>query len=118
MQRLEETQIAYLAGLIDGEGSFGIYTYGGQTRFTIRIVLTERDGFVLDHVHSLLGGYRQHRKKQNSWKSHWLEQEEWGARRLEDSLRIAKLLLPHLILKKQVCEDFILELENYLRGRK
>jgi|GEM_PF-6224443 len=99
----------WLGGLIDGEGCFCI----SKNRFSIRIVLEERDGFVLDYIEENIGGYRRHRGKQKSWKSYWKEQEEWGIQRNDDSYEMAKYILPFLILKKQTCIDFIKSFEEY-----
>lgn len=110
-----EAELAWLAGLFDGEGCLSIDrpTYDPYTRFRMRIVLQERDGFVLDHVQRLVGGYRLHRNRQQSWRDNCSEQEEWGVRKRAENLRVARLLLPYLVLKHEACTDFIVAMESY-----
>jgi DNA-binding transcriptional MerR regulator len=110
INNMKKIDLAYCAGLIDGEGSFGIYRLTSNKsllRFKIIIVLTERDGFVLDRIKKILGGNRNHRNRTKSWKSNWKEQEEWYITKKLDCLRVAKLVYPYLILKKKICKIFI-----------
>lgn len=50
---MSDTEIAWLAGLIEGEGSFTLYQGEGRIRVLISIQMTDKD--VLDRVASIVG---------------------------------------------------------------
>ena len=96
-----ETQLAYLAGIIDGEGSIYIQ---GRKRFKaisyfprFQIVNTNKD--LMQWIHKTFGGliYDKCRKKHNP---KWRPQIEWFTTRgLLDQL--LPLIIPYLVSKKK-----------------
>jgi len=64
----------WLAGMIDGEGNFTLSSTGENPQ--IRIVLEERDKFVLEKIQNQIGGTLLYRKPLKSWKPHWKPQWE------------------------------------------
>jgi hypothetical protein len=82
-------QLAWLAGLIDGERCFSIE---GRKAY-IRIVLQERDRFVLERVQEIAGGRLNFRPVR------------------AELLELCKGLLPFLVLKKGRCEEVIYHIE-------
>ena len=108
----EETSLEFkfwLAGLIDGEGCFNF----SHNSPRIRIVLEERDKFVLDYIFQTIGGNILKRTPQKSWKPHWKTQYEWGITSIDNCLKFCHWILPSLILKKEVCKKMIKILEEF-----
>src|ERR1035437_3226440 len=111
-------QWAWLAGLIDGDGCFSVTTTGktptGNPRksFTskIRVVLTEKDKFVLDKIQSFAGGtisIRRLSQYDNYHLKNTNDQYEWRISGQENCKNMAETLLPFLVLKKQTCSKFL-----------
>lgn len=59
-----DTQIAYLAGIIDGEGCFCIQRPGGKTH-TLRLFVMNTFKPLIDYLYKTYGGYQYSRKKKN-----------------------------------------------------
>ncbi len=100
---------SWLAGLIDGEGNF---YFKETSTCQIRIVLEERDKFVLDYIQENIGGFLFYRKPQKSWELHWKPQWEWRVSSKIDCLKFTEWILPELILKKNTANDFYLRVLN------
>jgi hypothetical protein len=97
----KETELAYLAGIIDGEGS--IYVQG-RIRFKSihyfpRFQIVNTDRKLMEWIHKTFGGliYDKCRKKHNP---KWKMQIEWFTTRgLLDQL--LPLIIPFLVTKKE-----------------
>jgi hypothetical protein len=100
----------WLAGLIDGEGNF--YISKDKRHPRIRLVLQERDKFVLELIASKIGGKLTYRKPQKSWKPNCKPQWLWGLSSHEECLIFAKWIEEALILKKETCTKFIAQIEE------
>jgi hypothetical protein len=111
---VDEKFKSWLAGLIDGEGNFYISPkkIGKPQRQTIRIVLTEKDKFVLDYIYLNVGGKLIYRKPQKSWKPHWKPQWEWQISNYNDCLEFTEWMISDLVLKKGNAMKFLRELEK------
>jgi hypothetical protein len=110
------THLAYLAGLIDGEGSFSlqvdIRSYKGvsSVRFNPRISMTLYYGTeVLDELAGSFGG------KVYSYKN---GQKRWIVSRKEDLIIATMQLLPYLRIKKQIATRFLEGLKLFPQSRK
>ena len=97
--------ISYLAGLIDGEGSFSIqvdikyYKQKPSVRINPRITMTIRDGNeVLDELKQTFGGQIY---------SYPSGCRRWNLSKKQTILNATEELLPYLRIKKQIAEQFI-----------
>jgi hypothetical protein len=96
-----DTELAYLAGIIDGEGS--IYIQSRQRSDAIdyfpRFQIVNTDKKLMDWIHITFGGnlFQKNRFKHNP---KWRIQYEWfTTRKLMDEL--IELIIPFLISKKE-----------------
>ena len=96
---MKKQDIIYLAGIIDGEGSFYIGQDAKRERnFNSRIVIVNTDIKLIDWLHKTFGGLVYSRKsiKHPTWKRKY----EWIINKSE-ILNISKAMLPYLIIKKE-----------------
>ncbi len=107
----EKIQLAWLAGLIDGEGSFG------KTSPSIRIVLQERDKFVLEKVIKIAKcgnlNFRPLNTKNPKWQNQWV----WNLYKHKDIVVLIKKLLPYLVLKKSDAEKMLVKIEEKIENK-
>lgn len=96
-------QLAYLAGIIDGEGTFYIGKINHR-KFTSRIYVVNTDKKLIDWLHKNFNGSFYER---NSIKHpHWKTRYEWILDKAQiDS--VCKKILPFLIIKKKHAELMI-----------
>lgn len=98
-------QIAYLAGIIDGEGSFYI---GQESRrkkhYNSRLYVVNTDERLINWLRQTFGGliYSRISKTHPTWKRKF----EWITNKSE-IIPITKAILPYLICKKQQAELMI-----------
>lgn len=97
------TQLAYLAGIIDGEGTVHIGRTGARPRcdYNVRIYVVSTDKILIDWLIGNFGGlsYTRLPKPGSTWKTKY----EWVIdRKLLDELGVQ--LLPYLIIKKPQME--------------
>lgn len=101
-----DTQLAYLAGIIDGEGCVYIYTRKTRDNYTdffprLQLITTSKD--LHDWIHSIFGGMVFARKISNP---KWKPRFEWyTTRNLLD--KILWQILPYLVIKKRQVEILI-----------
>lgn len=96
-----DVQLAYLAGIIDGEGSIYIQTQIREDRksaiYNSHFKVANTDKKMIDWLHNIFGG-TQYVKKRNNPK--WRTQYEWFAGiKLTDNL--LPLIIPFLVTKKE-----------------
>jgi len=96
---MKRTDLAYVAGLIDGEGCITTSRQAnksGSVYHTIILHVEMADREPLEFAQTTLGGKIYHRGIRSNWgKPHWC----WRASG-EEVTRIIKPLLPYLILKR------------------
>lgn len=94
-----ETQLAYLAGIIDGEGCFYIQQPGGKSH-TLRLFVMNTYEPLIDYLYSTYGGFKYSRNNENP---RWKIRHEWFVDRdiLDDLL---PRIYPYLINKKEHCD--------------
>ena len=107
-------QLAYFAGLLDGEGCLHICDkkisrkrtkgrnktgkiYRGRVNFSTALTIANCNLEVLQWLENLFGGFIQIRTK--SFKPHWDLKKAWHIRPI-DIAPILNLVLPYLIIKK------------------
>lgn len=98
-----EIQLAYLAGIIDGEGSLYIQAQKRSDRKKIayfpRFQVPNTNEKLIDWLHTTFGGYR-YRKERTKYNPKWRTQYEW----FTDIPLLDKLLpliIPYLLLKQE-----------------
>ena len=116
-QHSREIQLAWLAGIFDGEGCITIGAGKYPNTIMLRIVLRSRDKFVIDEIQRIAGGRVTYRAVQKSWRPNCSDQWEWclGKRALIEGLLVE--LIPYLLLKKARATE-ALEKIQYLNSRK
>lgn len=90
-----ETDLAYVAGLFNGEGNINMAkarAKSGATRYTLHIRITNSDLPLIEDVHSLLGGVIS-RRSRTSLTRRPLYDVIWCSTSAQE---ILKLLLPYL----------------------
>lgn len=110
-------QVAYLAGIIDGEGSIYIGNFSsnpktGSKYYQTNIEITNTDKNLMDWIVNTFGGrlntYTAKQLPKNSRRTVY----RWIATG-ERVTHLAEILLPYLIAKKRQCEIMIKMRETY-----
>ena len=97
-----DTDLAYFAGIIDGEGSFAIHN-NGTHRFALQLQIGNTSPLLMEWVRSRFGGSVNLEKRNNPRHKpvfRWLAQA--------DALdQILPALLPYLVVKKAQADLFL-----------
>jgi len=101
-------KLAYLAGIIDGEGSIMLWKseIDSKTRgqFNLRINVTSTDKCLIDWLFENFGGHTYlSRAPSRISKPHWKKQYLWSVPRPE-ILKFLQDIYPYLIIKKERCK--------------
>lgn len=92
-----ETDKAYLAGFLDGEGTIVIGTHGQVNRLSVRVIIGNTNKEILTNLQELWGGCLSTRQPQKEgWKA--CSVLEWSTSK---AIEILKEVLPYLKLKKE-----------------
>lgn len=101
MKELSEAERGWLAGFVDGEGSFGVVSNSGHWRLRGSITNTHRGS--LDHIRALIGGGiiigRASSLKNENWSDCWRIQIQGNALK-----RLLAAIRPHVIIKREHVE--------------
>lgn len=105
------TQLAYLAGIVDGEGCFYFGKvkqgrYGNGTQWHCKLAVTSTDQTLTEWLNDLFGGTKEQRYRYTSKRAFERPIYRWDASGLMLDY-ICPLILPFLIIKKRQCETFI-----------
>lgn len=104
-----EIDVAWAAGLFEGEGSVGINrckTAGGKGYIGAYFSLGMRDDDVLDRFHGIVGC--GHIRK------HSPGMRQWGTGKWDDVQRLAELFRPHLgVRRTQRINEVLAEMREY-----
>jgi hypothetical protein len=97
------TDLAYLAGLLDGEGTLGVYgrTEKGRREYVVACVVANTSTTLMEWLVTKFGGSYKARKQTNKG---WKVCYGWS---IHDRRKIADLLphvLPYLVIKKEQAE--------------
>lgn len=99
----------YLAGLLDGEGYFGLMTRRVKTHDgyqqqghtpTVKMAFTTRDAQILYELHKKYGGYIYHKKAHKTS----LSAIQWELKTKSKLIEFLPKIIPYLILKKEQAE--------------
>ncbi len=85
--------LAYIAGILDGEGCIGVYS-NGATGNSLTVVITNLCEELIDYIDACLPGCKYSRRDKY-FELHWHGR---------DAVLVIELLLPYLIVKKDVAE--------------
>lgn len=104
-------QLAYLAGIVDGEGCFYFGKvkqgrYGNGTQWHCHLSVTSTDECLIVWLNNLFGGNSERRYRWTSKKAFCRPIYKWAASG-EMLDYICPKILPYLIIKKKQCETFI-----------
>ena len=110
MKRTKENKLAYAAGIIDGEGCISIYKkpirngqYQGKlTNYHLTVVVTQKDGKMVDWLYGNFGGsVSLHKKWERPDEKCWTH--EWTLN-YQNAANFLKQVLPFLVSKKKQAE--------------
>ncbi len=114
---LSETQVAYLAGIIDGEGTIGIY--GGNPSvpayYHLVLIITNTHEALIDSIRGWIGGAKAPTKPRESVLSPGWQLVLWQHR----ASGVIRLCRPYLIVKSAQADLALEFMENWVgfRGR-
>jgi hypothetical protein len=108
-------KLAYLAGIIDGEGCFGMHYYKKLNRHYLTVDIYNSCTELLEWLSGNFPG-SHHEIKSASKKIHinWKPQYIWRSNNSQ-TLQFLKDLLPYLIVKKKQCELSIKFRETFIK---
>jgi len=95
---LKEKELAYLAGLFDGEGSVGIYEFKKQSKFSnwqFKVEIANTDWRIMQWLESNVGG-KVHKK--STGKANWRQGYSWHVQG-ENAKTFCELIRPYTIIK-------------------
>lgn len=96
---IDETKIAYFAGIMDGEGTFYIGNYSKYPKsFNSRILVVNTDYSLINWLKTNFGGLIYSRKSKKN--PHWKEKFEWIVNKAKIQ-SFCEMLLPYLVIKKE-----------------
>lgn len=109
---MEKLSMEYIAGMMDADGSFSISLsdrrYKGNA-VCIGVALNLRQltkyKHVLEDVQYTLGAGRIY--------AHVYNMSTWQTTKVQEAIDVAKVMLPHLRVKKEICRNFISALEAW-----
>lgn len=103
---IKEVELAYTAGLFDGEGSLSIFKCSRGNSYGLSIAIQITDKEVLDYISSLFGGkVTSIKRRENNKRDTWT----WSLHSLKAKSFLVKIY-PFLRLKKEsaaICIEFV-----------
>lgn len=118
--KYKDTDIAYLAGIIDGEGSIYIGNFScnpnsGASYFQTNMQVTNTDEPLIDWLINTFGGLKNKRSKTQHASNSRKQAYVWTTS--GDRLtHLCEIILPYLICKRRQCEIMI-EMRKTYTGR-
>lgn len=109
---MKETDIAWAAGFLDGEGCFHMYESTSKGHSSVRAAIKANQAIhraPIEKLHNLFGGSIWERNQKTVTNK---PVYEWQVQSADAILRIIPLIAPYLIVKKPQAE-LILELSQY-----
>ena len=96
---MKKTELAYLAGIIDGDGFISIRPVNNTRKIAIHIGVVSTDLPLLEWIVERFGGYVYHRPAPKK-KPHWKTKYEWRLQH-QHIVPVLKSIMPYLIIKKE-----------------
>lgn len=120
IKRMSPVECAWLAGVIDGEGSIGLYDYGKQGRRVMVQVTNTNEEFVAK-ARMLVGAgssvMRCYYTSKLAKEPRKLPIYQWGLKGSIRCIEVLKQIAPYLIIKKTKALNIIKEVERNPFGR-
>ncbi len=108
-------KLAYLAGIIDGEGCFGMYYSKRLDRHFMTVDIYNSSVELLDWLNeNFPGSHREIKAPSKKIHTNWKPQHIWRSNN-NQTLQFLKDVLPFLIVKKKQCELAIKFRETFLK---
>ena len=98
---MKNIQIAYLAGIIDGEGTVNITYVAKRDSYRLRIQVVNTDKRLIDWLHENFHSHIYEVKRHSLQNPKWRKRYEWFLFPKRDTLPLLKSLIPFLICKKE-----------------
>ncbi len=117
IRKFKKEDASWLAGVIDGEGSIGLYDYGKEGRRVCIQISNTNKNFV-DNMRLIIGCGSQINRA--NWHKGHKGKKQMYLYSLKGSNRcywVLKQIIPYLIIKKSKALNIIRELENKPFGR-
>ena len=120
IRQMSPVECAWLAGVIDGEGSIGLYDYGKQGRRVMVQATNTNEEFVAK-VRALVGAgssvMRCYYTSKLAKEPRKLPIYQWGLKGSIRCVEVLKQITPYLIIKKDLALKIIKEVETNPFGR-
>lgn len=120
IRQMSPVECAWLAGVIDGEGSIGLYDYGKEGRRVLLQVTNTNEGFVAK-VREIVGAgssvMRFYYTSKLAKDPRKLPIYQWGLKGSIRCVEVLKQIAPYLIIKKALALSIIKEVEQNPFGR-
>lgn len=117
IRKLKKWEAAWLAGVIDGEGSIGLYDYGKEGR-RVLIQMSNTDERFVQRMRDVIGcGSQVNRSRMHESHKGRKVMYLYSLKGSSRCYWILKQVLPHLIIKKHKARAIIKELEKRPFGR-
>lgn len=112
MNNMTEAQVAWVAGIIEGEGCFVFNNMNGKAIASVRISVGMTDKDVIDELLNITGiGNIRFKKKQ---KEHWKDSWTWFVQKQEEQMALINVILPWLKSRRTAKA---LELKAFIQSR-
>jgi hypothetical protein len=107
-----DTQLSYLAGIMDGEGTF--YIGNTKSKFNSRMYVVNTDERLIHWLKNTFGGltYKRNSLKNPQWKTKY----EWIVEKAQID-PICRLIIPFLIIKKEQAELMVKFRSTFIKNR-
>lgn len=96
-----KTKLAYLAGIIDGEGTINCQYFKARKEYRLRLYVVNTDKKLIDWLHNNFGGYVYLAKRHKLNHPNWKDKYEWIYVPSKDDKDLIKSLIPYLVIKKE-----------------
>ena len=117
VRKFKKWEASWLAAIIDGEGSIGLYDFGREGR-RVQIQMANTDDSLVKRAREIIGCgstvFRTNLHKTHKGRKQMFQYSLKGSNRC---YWVLKQISPFLITKKQKAYDIITELENKPFGR-
>ena len=111
LKQVKVEDLAYIAGLFDGDGSVGLHRCGwykltGEPKYTLRIRIANSDVRVLEWIRDTVG-FGWVKEKKPSPKTHWTKRQYEYTVTGRKARRFAEMILPYLRIKRNKVETLL-----------
>jgi hypothetical protein len=110
---LSATDLAYLAGIIDGEGTIGIYKGGGPYSYYLRLIVTNSSLPLMKWVHAGVGGsFIKQRRDTDRHAQIW-----YVILMQQRAAHLIRRCLPYIIVKRAQADNALEFIDEFVSSR-